>query len=325
MNRRKTGTLILLCAAVIGLSGCTPQNAATTAGKQPAAEQGAAVSITDDMGRTVTLPGKPQRVVALSTSLVNFAAAVDGDLAGRSTVKSEDASVPDKYKDLPEVGPVYNVSVEAIIGLKPDLVLASESQHKKIVPILEQNGIPVLVLRCKTYDDVKRNLAVIGKVYGKSDAASAKIAELDAKINAIVSKVPAEGKKIAIIHATPSNVTVELSTSIAGDIARILHLQNVASSGPAADKTGDKIPYSMEVLANQNPDMIFFTSMGQKDKIENTIANTVKSSPAWSSLQAVQNGRVYVLPEQYFLLNPGLDYPDAAAYMARLVYPEVFP
>jgi len=36
----------------------------------------------------------------------------------------------------------------------------------------------------------------------------------------------------------------------------------------------------------------------------------------------VKAGRVYVLPEKYFLLNPGLDYPKAVAYMAQLVYPE---
>ena len=49
-------------------------------------------------------------------------------------------------------------------------------------------------------------------------------------------------------------------------------------------------------------------------------ANEVAS--AWAALTAVKAGQVYVLPEKYFLLNPGLDYPKAVAYMARLVYPE---
>ncbi len=323
-KKQKRAALILACIAALGVSGCTPQNAATTGNQVKQEQSGVFATITDDRGKTITLTKKPERVVALSTSLMNFADAVDGDLAGRATVKSEDATVPQRYAKVPDVGPVYNVSTEKIVELKPDVVLASESQHQKIVPILEQNGITVIVLKCKTYDDIKRNLDIIGKVYGKEDQAKAKEAALDKQIDTIVSKVRQTPKKVSIIHATPSNVTVELQASLAGDIAHILKLDNVAVDDATKDKDSEKIPYSIEALVNKNPDMIFFTSMGPKDKIENTIKNTVESNPAWNSLQAVQQGKVYVLPENYFLLNPGLDYPAAVEYMAKLAYPEAF-
>lgn len=323
-KKQKRAALILACIAALGVSGCTPQNAATTGNQVKQEQSGVFATITDDRGKTITLTKKPERVVVLSTSLMNFADAVDGDLAGRATVKSEDATVPQRYAKVPDVGPVYNVSTEKIVELKPDVVLASESQHQKIVPILEQNGITVIVLKCKTYDDVKRNLDIIGKVYGKEDQAKAKEAALDKQIDTIVSKVRQTPKKVSIIHATPSNVTVELQASLAGDIAHILKLDNVAVDDATKDKDSEKIPYSIEALVNKNPDMIFFTSMGPKDKIENTIKNTVESNPAWNSLQAVQQGKVYVLPENYFLLNPGLDYPAAVEYMAKLAYPEAF-
>lgn len=323
-KKQKRAALILACIAALGVSGCTPQNAATTGNQVKQEQSGVFATITDDRGKTITLTKKPERVVALSTSLMNFADAVDGDLAGRATVKSEDATVPQRYAKVPDVGPVYNVSTEKIVELKPDVVLASESQHQKIVPILEQNGITVIVLKCKTYDDIKRNLDIIGKVYGKEDQAKAKEAALDKQIDTIVSKVRQTPKKVSIIHATPSNVTVELQASLAGDIAHILKLDNVAVDDATKDKDSEKIPYSIEALVNKNPDMIFFTSMEPKDKIENTIKNTVESNPAWNSLQAVQQGKVYVLPENYFLLNPGLDYPAAVEYMAKLAYPEAF-
>ncbi len=152
-------------------------------------------------------------------------------------------------------------------------------------------------------------------------AAKAKEKELDQQLAAITKAVPQEGKRIAIIHATPSAVSVELPTSIAGDIAKILHLQNVADGTPGG-KDATRIPYSMESLVQADPDVIFFTSMGSSDKIEKRIKDDVESNPAWASLTAVKEGRVYVLPENYFLLNPGLDYPQAVAYMANLVYPE---
>ena len=63
--------------ACLGLAGCGPE-------KQPSSASSAVFAqVTDDAGRTVTIKEKPKRIVVLSTSLLNFADAVDGDLAGR--------------------------------------------------------------------------------------------------------------------------------------------------------------------------------------------------------------------------------------------------
>ncbi|WP_301963006.1 ABC transporter substrate-binding protein [uncultured Megasphaera sp.] len=312
---------LCLCLFALFAAGCAPQNAATAQERDQA--DGAYAVITDDMGRNVRLAEKPRRVVVLSTSLLNMADALDGELAGRATVKAEDAELPGRYAAVPDVGPVYNVSVEKIIELQPNLVVASEVQHQKLVSLLEQNGIPVIALRSKTYDDVKRNLAVFGTIYGKKETAEARAAEMDEAIEAIVAKAPQDHKKVAIIHATPSSVTVQLETSIAGCAAKMLHLDNVAADAQTSG-TMEKVPYSMEALAEKDPDIIFFTSMGPAEKIEERIRQDVMANPAWATLRAVKAGKVYVLPERYFLLNPGLDYPDAVAYMARLAYPEAF-
>lgn len=114
-KKQKRAALILACIAALGVSGCTPQNAATTGNQVKQEQSGVFATITDDRGKTITLTKKPERVVALSTSLMNFADAVDGDLAGRATVKSEDATVPQRYAKVPDVGPVYNVSTEKIV------------------------------------------------------------------------------------------------------------------------------------------------------------------------------------------------------------------
>ena len=310
--------LCLLVLCLLLLAGCGPQGASA-----PKASGGNYAVITDDRGKAVTLPQKPQRVVVLSTSLLNFADALDGSLVGRAAIKSEDAALPEKYKDVPDVGPVYSVSLEKVTALEPDVVIGSTDHHEKLAAQLEDSGIPVILLRTKTYDDVKHNLDVMGKVYGKEEQAKAVDEKLDTEIKAITDTVPKQGLRIAIIHATPSAVSLELPTSIAGGIADLLHLQNIAAA-PAGSEN-NRIPYSMESLVEANPDVIFLTSMGSSDKIEKRIKSDIESNPAWASLKAVQSGRFYILPERYFLLNPGLDYPKAVGYMANLVYPGVVP
>ena len=96
---------LCLCLFSLFAAGCAPQNAATAQERDQA--DGAYAVITDDMGRNVRLAEKPQRVVVLSTSLLNMADALDGELAGRATVKAEDAELPERYAAVPDVGPVW--------------------------------------------------------------------------------------------------------------------------------------------------------------------------------------------------------------------------
>jgi iron complex transport system substrate-binding protein len=272
----------------------------------------------------VELAKKPVRVVSLSNSYLSFVEVAKGDLVGVVSAKAAKAKIPAKFAQLPTVGEVYNVNTEALVNLKPDLILGNKNQHEKLVPILEANHIPILLFSTKSYEDVKRTLTSIGKIYGHEAEATAKIKAMDAEIASIVAKVPHKQLKVAIIHATPSNVTVELDGSIAGDVAKRLGFTNVAVGAAPLKDNPERTPYSMEVLVQQNPDVIFITSMGEPGKIEARLKLDIKSNPSWNSLQAVQKNKIYVLPENLFLLNPGLAYPEAVKFMAKTIYPEVF-
>lgn len=170
---------------------------------------------------------------------------------------------------------------------------------------------------------MKEALTLIGKVYGTTDLVQKKAAAMDGEIAALRAKLPKVQEKIVILHATPSNVSVELDNSIAGSTAKLLGFTNVASGGKAIEGRPDKTPYSMEALVEKDPDVLFITSMGEHGKIEARLKKDVQGNPAWSSLRAVRTGKVYVLPENLFLLNPGLKYPEAVKFMAKDLYPEV--
>ncbi|WP_302812547.1 ABC transporter substrate-binding protein, partial [Phascolarctobacterium faecium] len=161
-------------------------------------------------------------------------------------------------------------------------------------------------------------------IYGVPEKGEAAAAKLDQQVKAVTEKLPKDGKRIVIMHAIPSNVTVELENSIAGCVAKMLGFQNVAVGATPIKGKPEKTPYSMEALVEKNPEIIFITFMGDSEEIENRLRADVKSNPAWASLEAVRNNKVYLLPERLFLLNPGLHYPDAVKYMAKTVYPEVF-
>lgn len=315
-DKRLFMVLMLMVGIVIFAMGCGKNSAPVVDG-----DTHAFLTVTDDLGRTVTLSKQPNKIVALSPSFLAPLGAVDAKLVGRPSSKT---GVPDFAKTVEEVGAVYSINLEKVVSLKPDLVIAYQGMHDKFIPILESNRIPVIVARMKTYRDVQDKIQLFAEITGETQKGKALAAEMDEKARAIVSKIPQDHRKVAILHSTAKSVTVELEGSIAGCTAEMLGFKNVASGSKTLDKDPDSTPYSLETLVESNPDMIFVVTMGNLEEIKKRMTEDVESNPAWRALAAVKNKAIYFLPQELFLLNPGLQYPEAIETMAKLAYPEAF-
>ena len=293
-----------------------------TACGAPAAENpqtgSAYATVTDDNGRTVTFDKKPERIVVTSASFLEPLYAVGGSVVGRPDSKSK---IPDAAKKVTSIGRVYQIDAEKIISLTPDLVILNKGMNEKLVETLAANNIRTLVLDMKSYDDVKREIGIFAALTGEKAKGEELVRKMDADIEAVRTSIPQEKKRVAIIHSTGQGLSVQLDGSIAGNIANILGWENTAAGMPALDKNPDAAPYSMETLVAQNPDIIFVTSMGEEAEIRASMEAMFAESPAWKSVGAIRDGRVYYLPQELFLFSPGIEYPKAVQYMARLVYP----
>ena len=308
---RKTWAIALLTAISLLLTACGA----------PASQEGGRgsyASVTDDNGRTVNFDKKPERIVVTSASFLEPLYAVGGTVVGRPESKSK---IPPEAKDVTRIGRVYQIDAEKILELKPDLVILNKGMNEKLVETLAANYVKTLVLDMKTYDDVKREIGIFAALTGETAKGEELTAKMDADIAAVRASIPAEKKRVAIIHSTGQGLSVQLDGSIAGNIANILGWENTAAGMPALDKNPDAAPYSMETLVAQNPDIIFVTSMGEEEEIRASMEAMFAESPAWQSVAAIRDGRVYYLPQEMFLFSPGIEYPEAVKYMARLVYP----
>ena len=307
MKRILCALLSLLALAV--LAGCGgPQQAAPSSSVAPFAV------IHDAMGRDVELAKKPERIVVTSASFLEPLHEVGGDVVGRPDSKTK---MPDYTKDKANVGKVYQIDVEKVLACEPDLVILNKGMNEKLVGTLEQNGIKTLVLDMKSYDDVKAEVR-------EREKGEDLIASMDEKIADVRAKIPAEPRRVSIIHSTNQGLTVQLDGSIAGCTANLLGWQNVASGMAPLEKNPDAAPYSLETLVEQNPEAIFITSMGNMAEAKAGMDRLMQENPAWQTIAAVKEGRVYYLPQDLFLLSPGLHYPEAVQTMAKCLYPEAF-
>lgn len=130
----------------------------------------AGMRVTDDSGRTVVLPAPARRIVSLAPHLTEllFAAGAGARVVGATQY----SDYPAAAKKVPRVGSFTAVDMEAVIALKPDLVIAWQSGNRdQRFDMLERLGIPVYVSEAHVLDDVARSLEVFGRLAGSEQEA----------------------------------------------------------------------------------------------------------------------------------------------------------
>lgn len=300
-------TIALTLLTVFAIAGCGKTN--TTA---------------DSATRTIsykdqqyTVPANPQHIATLSNSVLYLLDAVGGQSIDR--VDSTEP-VSEKFQGLPSIGSTANINMETLLGLKSDLVLGLGNQHSKYEGQLKSNQLPYVLI---SYDGIKDNvplLLFLGELTHNEDKAKAVVDAYNHKIDTVKAAAASETPaKVAVLRATAKAVTAETELAITASMVKELGMDNVVLHGDY-DKSVKTIPYSLEKLTVDDPDIIFIATMGKAEDIEKTMAKEMTSNPAWQNLKAVRNNKVFYLPSNRFLLNPGLHTPEAMAELVKLAY-----
>jgi len=125
-----------------------------------------ALQVTDDRGVTVTFAQPPQRIVSLLPSLTETVCALG--LCQRMVGVDRYSNFPESVRALPQLGGGLDPNIEAIVALKPDVVLMATSSRAG--ERLQALGIKVMALEPKSHADVRRVLEKIGQLLDVPDA-----------------------------------------------------------------------------------------------------------------------------------------------------------
>ncbi len=268
--------------------------------------------------QTLALAAAPQRIIPLSGSLLSMLYAVDGTAVARPTTTGE---IPPAAETLPQIGHVSTINAETLISLQPDLVIGLQSQNQKLASILEANHLPYTLIDYEGIDDNVPLLRFLGDVTGHSARADEVIQHYEEQIRAIEARARTLSPvRIAVLRATGKSVTAETPLAITASMTERLGMRNVVTAHLDSHAQAKTVPYSLETLANDNPDIIFVVTMGKADQIEARMAQEMTSNPAWHALKAVQDGRVFYLPSDLYLLNPGIHTPEAMQGLLERAY-----
>lgn len=271
----------------------------------------AQVKVKDDRNKIVVLKKYPQRIVSLApaTTEMLFAIGVGNRVVGTTLY----CDYPPSAKKLPKVGGFINPSLESIINLRPDLVVAMRGNPLNLLGRLERMGYPVFALNPQKISDVLSGMERLGKLTGSKDAE--KVARnLRAKIEKLkreVDKIPWEERPKVMIELWDNPLIVFGKNSIGNEVIELAGGRNIIEEG--------RIPYpqiSLEVLLQKQPDVIILTHM---KRVKNPLEE-VKKRANWEKILAVKKGRVYAIDAD-IIDRPGPRLIYAVEILHRLLYP----
>jgi len=259
-----------------------------------------ALQVTDDRGVVVTLAQPPQRIVSLLPALTEIVCELDQ--CARLVGVDRYSNYPQSVQTLPKVGGGLDPNIEAIVALKPDVVLMATSS--RAADRLRSLGLKVMAFEPKTHADVKRVLEKVGQVLAVPDAQRVWRA-IDASVMAAAQSLPKRLATTRVYFEVNPGPYGAGESSFIGETLSRLGVKNII---PA--KLGPFPKLNPEFIVRANPDVIM---IGQRS------VDNMGQRPGWASMRAVREQRlcVFSLVQSDVLVRPGPRMGEGARLMAQ--------
>ncbi|MEN4010784.1 MAG: cobalamin-binding protein [Bellilinea sp.] len=275
------------------------------------------ISLTDGLGRSVVLDAPAQRVVSLapSNTEILFAVGAGAQVVGRD----EFSNYPPESANITSVGgSMGNYSIEQIVALTPDLVLAAEINAPELVKSLEDAGLTVFYVgNPQDLIGMYDMLLTIGTLTGRGSEAEALVSNLSVRAAAVEQKLAQVTERPTVFYQIDSSDPAKPWTAGGGTFIDTLLNQAAAENIGAAMG----MPFgqmSIEALLEADPDYILLGDSNYGVTPEQVAART-----GWDQLSAVKEGRVLAFNDD-LISRPGPRQVEGLELLAKLLHPQLF-
>ena len=288
----------------------TTQSAQTSqpaASAQPsetkAAGAAGAGSVTDMLGKTVTLKGTPKTVISLAPSIteVLFALGEGAKVIGVDV----NSDYPKEASAIEKVGDFNGPDIEKITALKPDIVFAGNTLQKDTITALQKLGFTVVAAEATDYEGIYKSIELIANVMDKKDKGNEINASLKAEVEETAKKAAALTKHPSIYYAI-SFGQMGNWTSGPGSFVNTI-MEKAGFTCVTADGGDEWMEYPLEQLVSKNPDVLLLSS--DVGKVED-----IKKENGYKDLSAIKNDKVY-LADADILSRPGVRVNEAMQFL----------
>ena len=245
----------------------------------------------------------PERIISLAPSITEILYAIG--LEERIVAVTNFCDYPPQAKEKPKIGGMSNPSLEAVVSMKPDIVvMTTDGNPKEFEDRLKQLSIKTYVFKSRQLYELPEGIREMGEVLGvkeRADSVAEKIETVLHQSPVISRQSPVRKKALFIVWSEPL-IVAGPGTAI-DDALQLLGWENIASDLPVSRQTGSGIKYpkySIEEVIHRSPDIILIgKSMGiDMKEISKGLLKKL------DMLEAVKKGRVYYTGDALYRLGP---------------------
>jgi iron complex transport system substrate-binding protein len=265
-----------------------------------------------------TLTAQPRRIVSTAPSITEtlFALGLGNAVAG----VSQHCHYPAEAAARPKIGTYVNPNVEAIVALRPDLVILQDAAHQAALQ-LQRVGIGTLEIRHGTLETVFAAITDIGGRCGVPDRAVKLNGEIRARLDAIRRRTANRPRRSLVFIVGRSPGSLDGLTAV-GKGSYLNELIEIAGGVNALARTAMPYPkVSVESIIGLNPDVL--VDMGDMAETLGVTEEHKRSVVAlWSkypALKAATQGRVFAVASDIFVV-PGPRVADAAEAFEKMLH-----
>jgi iron complex transport system substrate-binding protein len=302
-RRAKLLFVLLLLIVVVVWFGLMPNLAKAATLVVPATALKNNINITDDRGVVVSFAKSPQRIVSMLPSLTESVCALGQ--CGRLVGVDRYSNWPKNLSKLPQLGGGLDPNIEAIVALKPDVVLVASST--RAIAQLESLGFKVVALEPKVHADMQRVLTTLGQILDiPADQGAKRVwGEIDVAMTAAEKSIPSKAKGVNVyfeVNAAPYAAGQE---SFIGETLTRLGAKNIIPKG-----LGPFPKINPEFVVRASPDVIMVSQQG---------VAAMDKRPGWAAMRAIREKHVcsFNSEEDDMLVRAGPRMAQAAQLMAN--------
>lgn len=302
--------LFFIFSLLFVLTACSDENNAVKDKDTEEQNTVETVTVTDSLGKEITLKEAPERIVSLipSNTEILFALGLGDNVVG---VNDTD-NYPPEVESIQKIGGIeYNL--EMIISLQPDLVLAHESAMYSLgdgVAQLEAAGIPVFVVKnAVNFEETYETIEQIGQLTNRLAEAKKVNESIQTKLTELQEKVKnVEPKTVFIVVGAQPEIYAVGKGTYMDEMLNVLNIENAVTES-------DWPVYSAEDFVASDADIILTT---YEPDIE-----AIKANPLFATMKAVQSNQL-LLVDGDTTSRQGPRLAEGVEKIAKAVYPELF-
>ena len=282
------------------------------AGLNVSADPPAIRSIRDQLGRRISVPAQPRRIVSFAPSITEIVFALEQ--GQRLVGATRFSNFPPGAAQLPRVGSYVRLDIERIVALNPDLCIATKDGNPRaVIERLQSLKIPVYVVNPHNLDTILETIREIGAILNAGDRALTLTSTMAGRIQKVSSRVGRIDRRPRVFFQIGISPIVSVGTgTFIHELIELAGGQNLARGKVAYPR------FSREQVLALEPDVIIITSMSRQAVFEEVKADWRR----WPHMPAVRDDRIYLVDSDLFD-RPSPRLVDGLELLSRLIHPEL--